>query len=135
MQILYGFHIFLPPNYKSNFYHRIVSGYLQTPAGFTNIPNQSTELEPPKAPSEDHKVEIPRRPTEYGMAIEFVKKVGSRFPDQPGTFKEFLEILKRYQCESLSLEDVRVLVAALFKSDSDLMEEFDQFLPPTTVKR
>eukprot|EP01135_Chromosphaera_perkinsii_P004375 Nk52_evm26s279 gene=Nk52_evmTU26s279 len=70
-----------------------------------------------------------QKPVEFNHAINYVNKIKTRFAQQPEIYKAFLEILHTYQKEARSIKEVYAQVATLFRSHSDLLEEFSQFLP------
>mgnify|MGYP001123708163 FL=1 len=73
-----------------------------------------------------------RQPIEFNQAINYVNKIKTRFSSQPDIYKNFLEILHTYQREQKSIKEVYDQVAQLFRSHSDLLSEFSQFLPDTS---
>ncbi|XP_074602037.1 SIN3 transcription regulator family member A [Brevipalpus obovatus] len=85
------------------------------------------------------------QPVEFNHAINYVNKIKNRFQGQPEVYKQFLEILHAYQKEQKSLKEgarteskplneshVYAQVASLFKDQTDLLQEFGQFLPDAT---
>ncbi|KAA1467807.1 hypothetical protein DENSPDRAFT_770847 [Dentipellis sp. KUC8613] len=81
---------------------------------------------------------------EFDHAIQYLNKIKMRFPDDPNTYKQFLEILQTYrkeqqtyakdpqayqQREQRMMKDVYVQVQVLFKDATDLLAEFKDFLP------
>ena len=81
-----------------------------------------------------YKITVPVEQTnhkqpEFDHARGYVKKIKSRFADQPETYKQFLEILHAFHREQHTIKEVYGQVAQLFKDHSDLLDEFTQFLP------
>ena len=70
-----------------------------------------------------------KAPIEFDQAINYVTKIKTRFAKQPETYKAFLEILHTYQKEQKTIKEVYEQVSHLFKSHTDLLSEFSQFLP------
>ncbi|KAI0315665.1 hypothetical protein OF83DRAFT_1061699 [Amylostereum chailletii] len=81
---------------------------------------------------------------EFDHAIQYLNKIKTRFPDDPNTYKQFLEILQAYrkeqtaqskdpqgqaQREQKMMHDVYTQVQVLFKDAEDLLGEFKDFLP------
>lgn len=50
----------------------------------------------------------PGQPVEFNHAINYVNKIKNRFQGQPEIYKNFLEILHKYQKEQKSIKDVSV---------------------------
>jgi paired amphipathic helix protein Sin3a len=85
-----------------------------------------------------------QQPVEFNHAINYVNKIKNRFQSEPDTYKAFLEILHTYQKEQRNIRDlapsgaklseaeVYQQVAKLFHHESDLLQEFGQFLPEAT---
>ncbi|XP_067943768.1 paired amphipathic helix protein Sin3a-like isoform X2 [Watersipora subatra] len=85
----------------------------------------------------------PGQPVEFNHAINYVNKIKNRFQGQPEIYKNFLEILHKYQKEQKLIKDGTVAasgtpltetevyskVAKLFQNQEDLLKEFGQFLP------
>ncbi|KAI0032163.1 hypothetical protein K488DRAFT_50553 [Vararia minispora EC-137] len=86
---------------------------------------------------------------EFNHAIQYLNKIKTRFPDEPETYKQFLEILQGYRREQQlggqrdpagqpmreqkMMQDVFVQVQILFKDADDLLVEFKDFLPTFTA--
>ncbi|PAA83207.1 hypothetical protein BOX15_Mlig015534g1, partial [Macrostomum lignano] len=71
---------------------------------------------------------------EFNHAIAYVNKIKSRFAGRSAVYKQFLEILHRYQKEQRtgrvhSEAQVMAELGRLFGGQSDLLEEFSLFLP------
>ena len=79
---------------------------------------------PPPGPAQQKKA-----PIEFDQAINYVTKIKTRFSKHPDTYKAFLEILHTYQKEQKTIKEVYEQVSTLFKSHTDLLNEFSQFLP------
>mmetsp|Transcript_7657 Transcript_7657/g.10569 ORF Transcript_7657/g.10569 Transcript_7657/m.10569 type:complete len:657 (-) Transcript_7657:47-2017(-) len=62
-------------------------------------------------------------------ARNYVRKIKNRFIHQPNIYKQFLEILHSYYQGQHAINEVLKEVADLFKTHTDLLEEFRQFLP------
>ncbi|ORX55361.1 hypothetical protein BCR36DRAFT_581393 [Piromyces finnis] len=73
-----------------------------------------------------------RAPVEFNHAINFVNKIKTRFINEPGKYKQFLEILQIYQKEQKPIQEVYSQVQVLFQNELDLLEEFKNFLPDST---
>eukprot|EP00871_Galdieria_phlegrea_P002793 jgi/Galph1/3514/GphlegSOOS_G2171.1 len=69
------------------------------------------------------------KPVEFDQAISYVNKIKKRFASKPQVYRQFLDILHSYQKEQRSIKEVYEQVATLFQHDSDLLEEFTNFLP------
>ncbi|KAI0066497.1 hypothetical protein BV25DRAFT_1868189 [Artomyces pyxidatus] len=92
-----------------------------------------------------NKNQVERAPAgEFDHAIQYLNKIKTRYPDDPNTYKQFLEILQTYrkeqqthlkdphgyqQREQRMMHDVFVQVQVLFKDADDLLGEFKDFLP------
>ena len=48
----------------------------------------------------------PGQPVEFNHAINYVNKIKNRFQGQPDIYKNFLEILHKYQKEQKQIKDV-----------------------------
>lgn len=48
----------------------------------------------------------PGQPVEFNHAISYVNKIKNRFQGQPDIYKNFLEILHKYQKEQRQIKDV-----------------------------
>lgn len=68
-------------------------------------------------------------PLEFDHAITYVTKIKKRFAADPGTYKQFLEILHAYQKQYRSIRDVLERVSLLFADHPDLLRDFTYFLP------
>ncbi|KAI1297963.1 hypothetical protein F5Y03DRAFT_409600 [Xylaria venustula] len=66
---------------------------------------------------------------ELSYALSYINKLKKRFRNRPEVYKQFLEILRMYQHESLPLQRVHVEVTELLRTEEDLVEEFKVFLP------
>ncbi|VVA94092.1 unnamed protein product [Arabis nemorensis] len=73
--------------------------------------------------------EKPKKPVDFGEAIEFVNKIKARFGGDDRAYKRFLDILNMYRKESKSISDVYKEVTLLFQDHEDLLVEFVHFLP------
>lgn len=85
---------------------------------------------PPKAPPE----ETERQPVEFNQAITYVNKIKSRFEKDERVYRQFLDILHQYRKEQKSIKEVYEEVERLFKSHTDLLQEFTFFLPDSHSK-
>lgn len=65
----------------------------------------------------------------FGESMSYVRTVKKRFENQPGIYKEFLEVLRAYQRDQKPVLNVYAEVATLFHTAPDLLEKFKQFLP------
>ncbi|KAI0053407.1 hypothetical protein FA95DRAFT_1592176 [Auriscalpium vulgare] len=82
---------------------------------------------------------------EFDHAIQYLNKIKTRYPDDPNTYKQFLEILQTYrkeqtiqtapkgsvahtQREQRMMHDVYMQVQVLFKDADDILGEFKDFL-------
>ncbi|KAI1136976.1 hypothetical protein F5Y05DRAFT_414698 [Hypoxylon sp. FL0543] len=68
-------------------------------------------------------------PVDFNQAISYIKKIKSRFQNDPGVYKQFLETLQAYQRDQTAIKDVYYNVRMLLHSAPDLVEDFKQFLP------
>ena len=66
---------------------------------------------------------------EFVHAISYVNKIKTRFASDERVYKAFLEILNMYRKNLKSISQVYEEVARLFRSHTDLLEEFTYFLP------
>ncbi|XP_037403717.1 paired amphipathic helix protein Sin3-like 3 [Triticum dicoccoides] len=74
-----------------------------------------------------------KKPVDFAEAINFVNKIKSRFQRDEHVYKSFLDILNMYRKDNKSIQDVYHEVAVLFSDHKDLLEEFQHFLPDTSV--
>ncbi|XP_043726308.1 paired amphipathic helix protein Sin3-like 4 isoform X4 [Telopea speciosissima] len=75
----------------------------------------------------------PKKPVEFEEAINFVNKIKTRFQNDDHVYKSFLDILNMYRKENKSITEVYQEVAALFRDQPDLLDEFTHFLPDTSA--
>ena len=117
---------------------------LSSAAEATAVANNSVSQPPPIAAVSSHGTTNGsaaagpnEQKVEFNHAINYVNKIKSRFQDQPDVYKQFLEILHTYQKEQKSTKENTSLtesavyqqVAKLFQNQTDLLQEFGQFLP------
>ncbi|XP_047053944.1 paired amphipathic helix protein Sin3-like 4 [Lolium rigidum] len=76
-----------------------------------------------------------KKPVDFVEAINFVNKIKSRFQRDEHVYKSFLDILNMYRKDNKSIQDVYHEVAILFCDHKDLLEEFQHFLPDTSVSQ
>ena len=69
---------------------------------------------------------------EYDQAFNYVNKIRQRFRQDERVYNAFLEILNMYRKGQKYISTVYQEVASLFKDHSDLLEEFEYFLPDNT---
>ncbi|XP_019161607.1 PREDICTED: paired amphipathic helix protein Sin3-like 2 isoform X2 [Ipomoea nil] len=74
-----------------------------------------------------------KRTVEFEEAISFVNKIKKRFQNDDQVYKSFLDILNMYRKEHKSITEVYQEVAYLFQQHPDLLSEFTNFLPDTSV--
>ncbi|XP_062191512.1 paired amphipathic helix protein Sin3-like 3 [Phragmites australis] len=74
-----------------------------------------------------------KKPVDFVEAINFVNKIKNRFQHDEHVYKAFLDILNMYRKDNKSIQDVYHEVAMLFSDHKDLLEEFQHFLPDTSV--
>ncbi|ONM30595.1 Paired amphipathic helix protein Sin3-like 3 [Zea mays] len=79
------------------------------------------------------KLQEEKKPVDFVEAINFVNKIKNRFQHDEQVYKAFLDILNMYRKDNKSIQDVYHEVAMLFKDHKDLLEEFQHFLPDTSV--
>uniref|UniRef100_A0A804QJM7 Histone deacetylase interacting domain-containing protein n=2 Tax=Zea mays TaxID=4577 RepID=A0A804QJM7_MAIZE len=79
------------------------------------------------------KLQEEKKPVDFVEAINFVNKIKNRFQHDERVYKAFLDILNMYRKDNKSIQDVYHEVAGLFKDHKDLLEEFQHFLPDTSV--
>ncbi|KAI0244346.1 hypothetical protein L0F63_004235, partial [Massospora cicadina] len=72
-------------------------------------------------------------PVEFNHAINYVNRIKNRFSRDPDSYKQFLEILQLYQKEQKPIKEIYAQVQVLFGNDTDLLEEFCQFLPDPAI--
>ncbi len=70
-----------------------------------------------------------RKQPDFDKAHNYLKRIKVRFAGQPQVFKAFLEILQKYHKEQHTIKAVYEQVAQLFHSHTDLLDEFQHFLP------
>ncbi|KAJ9075828.1 hypothetical protein DSO57_1032009 [Entomophthora muscae] len=70
-----------------------------------------------------------KQPVEFNHAINYVNRIKNRFAREPDNYKQFLDILQMYQKEQKPIKEIYAQVQTLFGSDTELLEEFCQFLP------
>ncbi|KAH7354016.1 Mad1 Sid-Msin3a Pah2 complex [Plectosphaerella cucumerina] len=79
----------------------------------------------------------------FSKALAYVDKVKARFQDRPTEYALFLHTMqehnnRRQTGNELAEEEVvrstRARLGDIFKSDPDLLEEFEQFVPPNLRK-
>lgn len=97
--LIYGFNTFLPPGYK-------------------------IELD-----EVEDKPIAPKKQPEFNHARNYVKKIKQRFEAEPQIYTDFLAILHTFNKDSSGIKDVYDQIAVLFKDQTDLLDEFTQFLP------
>jgi paired amphipathic helix protein Sin3a len=66
---------------------------------------------------------------EFDQAINYVNKIKNRFSNDDRVYKQFLEILNMYRKGQKTIHSVYNEVSVLFRSQSDLLDEFTYFLP------
>jgi paired amphipathic helix protein Sin3a len=66
---------------------------------------------------------------QFNKAFGYVKKIKTRFSNDPETYKAFLAALHSYHKEQMSIHEVYDQVSLLFRDNPDLLAEFMQFLP------
>ncbi|PAN31812.1 hypothetical protein PAHAL_5G444600 [Panicum hallii] len=79
------------------------------------------------------KLQEEKKPVDFVEAINFVNKIKNRFQHDEQVYKAFLDILNMYRKDNKSIQDVYQEVAMLFAEHKDLLEEFQHFLPDTSV--
>ncbi|KAL5221863.1 hypothetical protein ABZP36_026576 [Zizania latifolia] len=79
------------------------------------------------------KLQEEKKPVDFVEAINFVNKIKNRFQHDEHVYKSFLDILNMYRKDNKSIQDVYHEVAVLFADHKDLLEEFQHFLPDTSV--
>eukprot|EP00966_Prymnesium_polylepis_P261905 6050069-Prymnesium_polylepis.1 len=74
-------------------------------------------------------------PNELDSAMYYVARLRKRLRGQPETYKALMEILSKFQRDSKKgRKDVYAKVSTLFKNNTDMLDEFMQFLyynPPS----
>lgn len=68
-------------------------------------------------------------PITFNDAITFLNRAKERYAHDPATYRQFLELLQRFQREQISIEEVNNQVAVLFHGNEDLVHDFRGFLP------
>ncbi|KAF7312114.1 Histone deacetylase complex, SIN3 component [Mycena indigotica] len=93
------------------------------------LPPVNVTAYPPAHSRTSEKAQQP--PGEFNHAMQYLNKIKARYADDPGTYKQFLDILQQYQKEQKHLHEsqVHVQVQHLFKDAPDLLGEFKAFLP------
>uniref|UniRef100_A0A0D9UVW5 Histone deacetylase interacting domain-containing protein n=1 Tax=Leersia perrieri TaxID=77586 RepID=A0A0D9UVW5_9ORYZ len=79
------------------------------------------------------KLQEEKKPVDFVEAINFVNKIKNRFQHDEHVYKSFLDILNMYRKDNKSIQDVYHEVAVLFAEHKDLLQEFQHFLPDTSV--
>jgi len=93
------------------------------PTGFKIEPEPESEPVPDGSPS------ITGSQQDLDHARKYVRKIKSRFAQNPQIYKTFLEILHSYYQGRHLIDEVLREVTELFSEHLDLLEEFRQFLP------
>lgn len=62
-------------------------------------------------------------------ALDFLSVVKERFAADEGVFREFLDVMKQFKLQSITVEGVLERVRTLFGAHPDLLQGFDVFLP------
>lgn len=70
---------------------------------------------------------------DFKHAIAFVRKIKSRFGNEPDVYNSFLDILHTFQRDRSPVGHVYRQVSRLFQNHSDLLEEFSKFLPQSEI--
>ncbi|GAB2241729.1 hypothetical protein Droror1_Dr00018504 [Drosera rotundifolia] len=97
--------------------------------GFNNFLPQGYAI---TLPPENDQLVV-KKPVDFSEAICFVNKIKARFHYDDHVYKSFLEILNMYKREAKPITQVYHEVAALFRDETDLLEEFRNFLPTNSV--
>jgi paired amphipathic helix protein Sin3a len=106
-----------------------VSGTMQPLPPVASSASAAVQPSPMMAGAPSGAVQHARKQPEFDHARNYVKKIKVRFAGQPPIYKAFLEILHTYHKEQHTIKDVYEQVAQLFQSHTDLLDEFQQFLP------
>ncbi|TFK75487.1 hypothetical protein BDN72DRAFT_440795 [Pluteus cervinus] len=133
--LIQGFNTFLPVGYRIECSTDLNDNYIRvtTPTGTTM---QSTSREPGKILtwSTTHvggqmRNESAGTGFAMGPAVQYVQKIKQRC--DPETYRQFLDILSRYQdpASTLDHEEVSKQIALLFKDAPDLRSDFKIFMP------
>lgn len=80
-----------------------------TSAAHTDIPRSGLDSVVAAATASDAVASTPGQPVEFNHAINYVNKIKNRFQGQPEIYKNFLEILHKYQKEQKLLKDVSAM--------------------------
>lgn len=141
--LIEGFNTFLPPGYKievppaapnptssSSAAPSTTASASSSSGGAGGSSSRSTGI----SSGADSVVAGARKQPGFNHARKYVKKIKYRFSDQPHVYKQFLEILHAFHREQHTIKEVYEQVAKLFKTHSDLLEEFTQFLPDPIPK-
>ncbi|KAF6144609.1 hypothetical protein GIB67_006101 [Kingdonia uniflora] len=74
-----------------------------------------------------------RKRVQFDDAIQFMDKIKTRFPDDGSMSKSFFSVLDMYHKGSKSIIEIYEEVAVLFRDNQDLLQEFLQFLPVSSL--
>eukprot|EP00727_Mastigamoeba_balamuthi_P014452 m51a1_g9631 putative paired amphipathic helix protein sin3b (1103) ;mRNA; f:1136195-1143385 len=100
------------------------------------MPSPATQLlQPPSAGAAQQQQSALRKTPEIEQARNYIKKIKTRFLNQPNVYKHFLEILHSYHKEHQTIKEVYEQVAVLFRDHPDLLDEFKLFLPESPVSQ
>ncbi|KAG0170624.1 Transcriptional regulatory protein sin3 [Apophysomyces sp. BC1021] len=141
--LIAGFNAFLPPGYRIDCVEEKVQDVVQD----TTMASETCSA-PPLSPNSSHysiyslyndalqkqskhysSYAPHREPVQFTCAISFINKIKSRFSDNENKYAKFMSILKSYMTWETQIEEVRAQVQELFQGSSDILEEFEQFLP------
>ena len=91
-------------------------------------------LQPPRAEAPPRPPAVARpdgagQPPEFEKAIVYVTKIKKRFANDVMYYKQFLDLLNKYQNSQVTIKDVLDRVVVLFKDHPDLLRDFTYFLP------
>ena len=93
---------------------------------------RTTSTDRPSVITSQSALPVKKGNAEFTNAVAYVKKIKSRFSNEPEVYKAFLEILHTYQKDQRSIKDVYLNVSKIFRHHPDLLAEFSQFLPDSS---
>jgi len=143
--LILGFNTFVPKGYEIKIgdlqNERLTAERAAAKAGQTAEQSKkpsslgsAQQQQQPEDQSEQGDANKGKRPVEYDQAFNYVNKIRTRFRDEERVYNAFLEILNMYRKSQKTISQVHAEVATLFKDHSDLLEEFECFLPDTSAQ-
>ncbi|OMJ92886.1 hypothetical protein SteCoe_4218 [Stentor coeruleus] len=76
----------------------------------------------------NYRINVETRP-HYNEAIDYMRRVKEETKDRPGVYTEFIQVLKKYQDKTMTIEEVNNSVRVIMVDYPVLIESFKAFLP------